>query len=1033
MDDRKRRQILECLGGSSTRAESDRIASLFSGMNEQDRGQIADEVHEIAMRLETGLVSPEYSHDAIEKGCLAALACGSRKQLSAIHRRFGWRLWSNNASILVLADRRAEWMCDFLSSLIDRETTSDARLWAIARVLERLGHGKIERTDGYTLGMLVGIGDCRWQWQLLHEPEKLPQCPASAIENRDQYDIYTKYRRSALGGLRADPELLVEDVWQLFEVEGNSDISLTQDEQYFNHQWREAFLVLAQTGEIDRGTLLDAILDALARDFPQYRAGWYSRTHDALAPSIEERATRASRYLHLLGSKIPPTVSFALKNVKQLAKQGHLPPSDLVPALAPTVHAKSKGVVRDALRLIRTAVETDPSLREEACAAVVEALAQESTDLQRLSLSTLEQIGSPWDTGLKDRARTLVDSVAPSLRGSVLAWLGGGEEIARGRDEEEIDLDALRDRNQAVPSRWRQLAGLPKPAQLDSAEVLRNPLAFRGCDVPRLNPESRITPITEIDDLLESCGVAMESAVAPDFVERCLDGISRLCDRRREEERRKFVPLLKRVSSVLEREGYRDNPRYHLLIFYGWWNGHAPTLPAEHWRARSPIFAGSSIHVRAMLELGARVAAALPRPMLHAPTHGGMWIDPMVAVDRYSEWQSYGDAPPISEQVIALLRLAPENRDRALGAAANLTGESGSALRYALGGDEPVGRTAALWVAAARCRAPYSDDPAVESVHPGLGPDAGTAARYLISVERETFRDRWGKEWKTEWLQISVEPPLPALRDAKLDESETVDPDLPTVLAHRRMPTGVKGYPDLQQTPETLDPAIWPQALDSWLAIGAQRLAYNLREGYVSTDHRFIEALLDPDVPLDKFGELVLMLGLCAKPPEQSSAAVDIAIAAIADSRATASTIARPLSLLLPSNLLVPTRIARTFGTIARESSFHAWVIQGGLDQAFAAGATKDGRKLGPLMELHRELTVELGKSVDNPATRRFLSTLDKGKTGKAARALMQLEAKENDALADERMLRRVLIGRLQRAERWAAWDKIGAAGSCQG
>ena len=75
------------------------------------------------------------------------------------------------------------------------------------------------------------------------------------------------------------------------------------------HAMRE----LATRGEIDRNRLLDASLEALARDFSQYRAGWFSRFHEYMEPNFEERAARTEHYLGLLASPIPPTVAFAVK------------------------------------------------------------------------------------------------------------------------------------------------------------------------------------------------------------------------------------------------------------------------------------------------------------------------------------------------------------------------------------------------------------------------------------------------------------------------------------------------------------------------------------------------------------------------------------------------------------------------------------------------------------------------------------------------------------------------------------------------
>ena len=51
-----------------------------------------------------------------------------------------------------------------------------------------------------------------------------------------------------------------------------------------------------------RQRLLDVSLAALARDFSAYRAGWFSRFHESLAPTDDERAQRTDAYLRLLRS-----------------------------------------------------------------------------------------------------------------------------------------------------------------------------------------------------------------------------------------------------------------------------------------------------------------------------------------------------------------------------------------------------------------------------------------------------------------------------------------------------------------------------------------------------------------------------------------------------------------------------------------------------------------------------------------------------------------------------------------------------------
>src|SRR5262249_43927225 len=127
--------------------------------------------------------------------------------------------------------------------------------------------------------------------------------------------------------------------------------------------WLHTLVALACEGKLARDRLLDASLDALGRDFAQFRAGWFSRFHEALEPTHEERASRAERYLHLLGSRIPPTISFALKALAILDKAGQLPPQTVVEAVSPALAARQKGTVLAGLKLLDRAAKQKAALQ----------------------------------------------------------------------------------------------------------------------------------------------------------------------------------------------------------------------------------------------------------------------------------------------------------------------------------------------------------------------------------------------------------------------------------------------------------------------------------------------------------------------------------------------------------------------------------------------------------------------------------------------------------------------------------------------
>src|SRR5262249_35916766 len=186
----------------------------------------------------------------------------------------------------VLAARRPSWLGDWAKMALE----INPRCWPLVRRLVREGFCQRPEIDNYWLGML------------------------------DTHSEFLGRYTHVAEGLLADPQWL-EEVWRLFEIEGGGEFSLAARDKYARPEgkWETALVQLAHEGKLSRSRLLDASLDALARDFAQFRAGWFSHFHEALRPSLEERAARAERYLFLLASKIPPTVSFALHALTLLA------------------------------------------------------------------------------------------------------------------------------------------------------------------------------------------------------------------------------------------------------------------------------------------------------------------------------------------------------------------------------------------------------------------------------------------------------------------------------------------------------------------------------------------------------------------------------------------------------------------------------------------------------------------------------------------------------------------------------------------
>src|SRR5262249_2186727 len=180
----------------------------------------------------------------------------------------------------------------------------------------------------------------------------------------------------------------------------------------------------AAEGKLCGDRLLDASLNALARDFAQFRAGWFSRFHETLKPTLEERVKRADRYLHLLASKIPPTVSFALNALTILEKAGKLPARAVIEHVGPALFARQKGTVLAALKLLERAVQAEPGLKAEAAGQAAQALAHESADVQGAALDIIQKYGDPDDKELAALLKEQSAHLAASQKNRLATWLG---------------------------------------------------------------------------------------------------------------------------------------------------------------------------------------------------------------------------------------------------------------------------------------------------------------------------------------------------------------------------------------------------------------------------------------------------------------------------------------------------------------------------------------------------------------------------------------------------------------------------------
>ena len=880
------------------------IAAMLAGLSEAERGELIPVAREIAAAEVKKGMGPN-SH--LKPMLLIAYGVLPASDI----RKLGWR--SNHLPKqvdVVLRGRSHERLVPIVEFLLD---DIGGQAWPPVRRLVR--EGIVPRPDrpSYTIAMLAGT---RW--------------------------------RKAEEVVAEDPGLLEVEAWRLFEVEGGGEDSLANHEKFFGDSWGDVFRELATSDPAARERLLDASLAALGRDFATYRAGWFSRFHESLRPTDDERAARADAYLGLLRSRVGPTVTLAVNALANVERAGRLAPDAFLDRVGPVLVDGATGTAKAALGLVgRTGAASSDHARRAAVVAT-DALASASPDVQRAAIVLIGGLVTKPDQEVASALAARLSDVAASQRpaaAELLERLGGsGPGAAAGQ---------------------RSDAGSAPTARPAS------PAPSRAAVTP-IDPSRAIEPLTAIEALVDLAVSVIEMGEPADDVERVLDAVGRLPADRSAAFSRLTAPIAKRARKILDRResvpfnGFDARADVAAVLLA--WSAGELVKPAERHRSVDPG-AGCFLSARAH-EVAEAAAAGRPFPSVAAPTHRGGWIDPAALVARLA------DRRPAStlDLVAAILRLSPDGRATALGSAAGLTGEAGAVARHALGGHEAIGPTAAWWVAAARVRSPGQDDLAVEKRHPGLGPGAGRAAQVRLVVRDST--SFYGG------FALEIEPAL----------GESTSVELPTVLILRTMSLfswSGRSEPAMLRWMATIQPG----DRETWSVTGSLPIARNIDWWSAEWANRaYLEPFVDAVTTIGPHARTLIGIALGAKEAGERGLAGDVASLALADGRLVAATLAEGLSGAAALACDRPNRWALSLADVAAASEDHASAVAEAIGRALPALADRAPARLVPLLRLLDELLAGTGDRVFETARPSLERLAAAG--GQAARLARSIQAR---------------------------------------
>jgi Family of unknown function (DUF6493) len=793
--------------------------------------------------------------------------------------------------------------------------------------------GSMHRPPGF-----AGLGDAILE-RSLHLIHRVQALIAAGLVERPSSDAYFSslmgLARLTMRGpsleefLAADPGLK-QALLRMLETEGTSEFNLAAVDKYTSdeHAWSRRFCDFAASGFYPRGVLHEKALAALERDWPQFRAGWFSRFHEALAPTLEEMRPFRNRYLALTRSRIPPTVTFALDVLTKLDADQPFAASEWSEALAPVMSSSVKAQVIAALKQMDRVVKREPSKQSQFAAIAAVGLTHAVAEVHKAVLERLQRWG-----------------VNDSLRGTLASYAPGVAAVHRSALEKLI----------GEPGTTRPTTDASQP----------EPPRAAGPTSP-LDPARRIAEIRDTDELIDRLTYVFECDHDVDEFERVLAALVRLGPIA-DTLRPAFGPVLKRAPKVQTKplprelinvlhfllEGIRSNPGLWVDTNRGILSRGEPFL---------------STRVEALLDLAAKGRGLTP---LAAPTHRRGFIDPLECVTRLELHAQSGIQPSLIESVQALLRLAPGSHDAALTRArAVIDWPITRALRYALGDDIAPAGHEALFAAAARIRCPNADDPRLLAAQGDLGPDAARSARYrwYVLVEQRG-------SYTASNLRIEPEP-----------AGRAVPVEFVAVARHRAATEDWRHYRASQFGGPGPGLVAWsatvvPSSVDALFAEGIEVIGNNLDWSSAEWwSHAYLHPLLDPTVPLNDPAALLLGLALCAKEPGQAAIGVDALAQSWRENRYSPR-VSGMLRELLASEWIKASRLANSLRAALRIEPSLASTVFELLAEAIQARPRDPPKDTAKLLDLLQETLLTSGRSLPD-TTIAALSSMKLGSQG---------------------------------------------------
>lgn len=566
--------------------------------------------------------------------------------------------------------------------------------------------------------------------------------------------------------LEADPDLFKHDIWRLLQVDSSAF-------RYPQLGWPDLLIELCEAGHLDRMKLLSESLNGMTLPLSVKTLTGLAKFHEQLGPTVAEREQLVDAYLRLLHVSNSTVVGLAVAACDKLQKEKRLAADPFLSNLPGAFLADKKSPALAGIKLAMKVVQSHPAGSPQAVQALVNALQHSDADVQSLALEGLLKLRSSITAGLRTEIEEQLDFLAIAIRPQakkLLDELASISEAAPIKSSTEKSKRSDTPAKPSLPAKPIKLqhgepsngdapdvahidATIRRDSHLEAAITARSAgsppvvLPIAKHVIPRRDPESRVNPIADLDELISAVATFVEKVDDVIELERILDGISRLHREKPSDFDKRVDALRKQVikrSATYSSSTLDVGAEIGLLTLVTTWLDLEPVPNPRriHWYTMRQWFLRERVYeLIERLEKTKRGDAydlkKNPVPMLALPTRRGGWIDPVVLVERindhYANQHVLLDDHDLAQ---AILRLTPDGRSEALSKLGKPDYyNGGKELRHALGDKVELtfnSRHAVIQLAAERARIVSLGDEKYQPVLPIAQASLGRGQRILL-------------------------------------------------------------------------------------------------------------------------------------------------------------------------------------------------------------------------------------------------------------------------------------------------------------